>query len=140
MAGLADRIDDALRLLTGTDPTAAARHQSLAGVAEWSYELLAEPEQRVFRQLAVFPGPFTLGAAEAVAGPDAGPAVLRLVDCSLLVPPQPGADQRTRYSMLQTLRAYARAQLTEAGEEHQSAAALAGCRGWLLDPCAELDA
>jgi hypothetical protein len=26
----------------------------------------------------VFPGPFTLDAAEAVAGTDAGPAVLRL--------------------------------------------------------------
>jgi hypothetical protein len=32
----------------------------------------------------VFPGPFSLEAAEAVAGPDAEPAVLHLVDCSLL--------------------------------------------------------
>jgi len=55
----------------------------------------------------VFPGPFTLAAAEAVAGPEAGPLAARLVDCSLLVPPRPGADRRTRYTMLQTLRAYA---------------------------------
>ena len=34
--------------------------------------------------------PFTLEAAEAVAGAGAGPAVLRLVDCSLLGPPQTG--------------------------------------------------
>jgi predicted ATPase/DNA-binding CsgD family transcriptional regulator len=125
MAGLADRIDDALRLLEGGDPLAEDRHRSLSAVAGWSYQLLAEPEQRVFRRLAVFPGPFTLEAAEAVAGTQTGPIVLRLVDCSLLVPPRPGADQRTRYTMLQTLRAYALTRLTEAGEEPQATAALA---------------
>jgi hypothetical protein len=56
--------------------------------------------------VSVFPGPFTLEAAEAVAGTDAGLAVLRLVDCSLLVPPRTGADGRSRYVMLETLRAY----------------------------------
>jgi predicted ATPase/DNA-binding CsgD family transcriptional regulator len=125
LAGLADRIDDALRLLVGKDRLAAARHRSLAAVADWSYHLLAEPEQRVFRQLAVFPGPFTLEAAELVAGADAGPVVLRLVDCSLLAPPRPGTDQRTRYTMLQTLRAYGLARLREAGEEQRALARLA---------------
>ncbi|MGH3207031.1 MAG: LuxR C-terminal-related transcriptional regulator [Trebonia sp.] len=125
MAGLADRIDDALRLLTGKDLLAAERHRSLAAVADWSYQLLAEPEQRVFRRLAVFPGPFTLEAAEAVAGPEAGPIVLRLVDCSLLVPPRLGADQRTRYTMLQILRTYALTRLREADEEPEATAALA---------------
>ncbi|MGH3169986.1 MAG: ATP-binding protein, partial [Trebonia sp.] len=71
MAGLADRIDDALRLLTGRNLLAAARHKSLAAVASWSYDLLSGTEQRVFRRLAVFPGPFTLAAAKAVAGPEA---------------------------------------------------------------------
>jgi predicted ATPase/DNA-binding CsgD family transcriptional regulator len=125
MAGLADHIDDALRLLTGKDLLAAARHRSLTAVADWSYQLLAEPEQRAFRRLAVFPGPFTLAAADAVAGPEAGPIVARLVDCSLLVPPRPGADRRTRYTMLQTLRAYALTRLREAGEEQEATAALA---------------
>jgi predicted ATPase len=126
MAGLADRIDDALRLLTGQDTRAADRHRSLAAVADWSYRLLTEPEQRVFRRLAVFPGPFTLEAAEAVAGPEASPIVLRLVDCSLLVPPRPGADERTRYIMLETLRGYGLDRLREADEEYQVTAALAG--------------
>jgi predicted ATPase/DNA-binding CsgD family transcriptional regulator len=125
LAGLADRIDDALRLLSGTDRLAAPRHRSLSAVADWSYHLLTEPEQRVFQQLAVFPGGFTLEAAEAVAGAQAGPAVLRLVDCSLLAPPQPGADQRGRYAMLQTLRDYGLGRLREAGEEVQVLAALA---------------
>ena len=126
LAGLADRVDDALRLLEGRDSLAAARHRSLAAVADWSYRLLTAAEQRVFRWLAVFPGPFTLAAAEAVAGPEAGPVVLRLVDCSLVAPPRRGPDGRMRYALLQTLRAYGLGRLAEAGEEREAEAALAG--------------
>ena len=93
---------------------------------EWSYRLLDEQEQRVFRAVAVFPGPFTLDGAEAVAGQAAGPAVLRLVDCSLLTPPRVGPDGRSRYAMLETLRAYGAGLLAGAGEQDQAAAALAG--------------
>jgi predicted ATPase len=88
--------------------------------------LLTADEQRVFRHVSVFPGPFTLDAAEAVAGPEAGLAVLRLVDCSLLVPPATGPDGRSRYLMLETLRGYGLTRLREAGEEREAAAALAG--------------
>jgi len=101
---LLDRIDDRFALLTAGDRTAPSRLRSLAATVEWSYQLLDEQERRVFRAVSVFPGPFTLEAAEAVAGRDAGPAVLRLVDCSLLVPPRAGPDGRFRYSMLETLR------------------------------------
>jgi predicted ATPase len=126
LAGLADRIDDALRLLKGAHAQSADRHKSLAAVADWSYQLLSPQEQQVFRRLAAFPGPFTLEAAEAVAGPEAGSIVLRLVDRSLVAPPRPGPDQRMRYALLQTLRAYGLALLQEAGEEQETAAALAG--------------
>jgi predicted ATPase/DNA-binding CsgD family transcriptional regulator len=126
LAGLADRIDDALRLLKGAHAQSADRHKSLAAVADWSYQLLSPQEQQAFRRLAAFPGPFTLEAAEAVAGPEAGSIVLRLVDRSLVAPPRPGPDQRMRYALLQTLRAYGLALLQEAGEEQETAAALAG--------------
>ena len=99
-------LDDRLGLLAGGDRLAAGRHRSLAAAAEWSYQLLAEDERRVFRLLSVFPAPFTLEAAGAVAGEGAAPAVLRLVECSLLVPPRPGPDGRSRYAMLETLRGY----------------------------------
>ena len=126
VAGLAERIEDRFALLVAGDRRAAGRQRSLAATVEWSYQLLDEPEQQVFRQLSVFPAPFTLEAAEAVAGQGAGPVVARLVDCSLIVPPQPGPDGRARYALLETLRAYGAALLAEAGEQEKAAAALAG--------------
>ena len=102
---------------------------------EWSYQLLDDHERRVFRAVSVFPGPFTLEAAEAVAGADAGAAVLRLVDCSLLNPPRPGPDGRSRYRMLETLRAYGNRLLAGTGEqEHRPPRWPCGRCGWLSRP------
>jgi predicted ATPase len=125
LAQLLDRLDDRFRLLISANRTAAVRQRSLEAAVDWSYQLLTVSEQRVFRRLSVFPGPFTLDAAEAVAGTEAGPVVLHLVDCSLLVPPTTGPDGRSRYLMLETLRAYGLNRLRDAGEEHDAAAALA---------------
>jgi predicted ATPase/DNA-binding CsgD family transcriptional regulator len=126
VAGLLDRVEDRFALLTGGDRLAADRQRSLAATVAWSYRLLDEDERRVFRAVSVFPAGFTLEGAEAVAGPGAGPVVLRLVDCSLLTPPRAGPDGRSRYVMLETLRAYAAGRLAETGEQDQAAAALAG--------------
>ena len=126
VAQLLDHLDDRFALLADANRLAPRRQRSLAATVEWSYQLLDEAGRRVFRALSVFPGPFTLAGAQAVAGPDAGPVVLRLVDCSLLVPPRAGADGRARYSMLETLRAYGAWLLAEAGEREQAAVALAG--------------
>ena len=113
------------------DRAAAPRHQSLTAALDWSYQLLSEAEQRVFRRLAIFPGPFTLDAAVAVAGSRAEPeveaelepAVLRLVDCSLLTPPVTGADGRARYLMLETVRSFGRERLAGGGDaEHEATA------------------
>ena len=125
VAQLADRLDDRFGLLTGGDRLAPGRHRSLAATVEWSYRLLGEEERRVFRAVSVFPGPFTLEAAEAVAGPGAGEVVLRLVDCSLVVPPREGPDGRWRYAMLQTLRDYGSGLLAGSGEQDAAEIALA---------------
>ena len=126
VAQLLARIDDRFTLLEAGDRLAAARQRSLAATVEWSYRLLDERERQVFRAVSVFPGPFTLEGAEAAAGAGAGPAVLHLVDCSLLVPPRTGPDGRSRYVMLETLRAYGAGLLAESGEADAAAAALAG--------------
>jgi predicted ATPase/DNA-binding CsgD family transcriptional regulator len=124
VAQLLERIDDRFELLTDGDRLAEQRQRSLAATVHWSYRLLDDFEQRVFRAVSVFPGPFTLEGAEAVAGDGAGQAVLRLVDGSLLVPPRVDPDGRTRYAMLETLRAYAARLLAAAGEDDKAVAAL----------------
>jgi len=122
---LAGLLDGRLALLAGGDRLAAGRHRSLAAAAQWSYELLSDGERRVFRRLSVFPAPFTLEAAEAVAGDGTAQRVLHLVECSLLVPPRPGPDGRSRYAMLQTLRDYGTGLLEQAGKQDQAQAVLA---------------
>jgi predicted ATPase/DNA-binding CsgD family transcriptional regulator len=125
VSGLLARLDDRFTLLTGGDRLAPPRQRSLAATVQWSYQLLDEPERRAFRTVSLFPGPFTLEGAEAVSGSGAALAVLRLVDCSLLVPPRTGVDGRPRYVMLDTLRAYGAQLRAEAGEQDAAAAALA---------------
>jgi DNA-binding CsgD family transcriptional regulator/tetratricopeptide (TPR) repeat protein len=125
VAQLLDRIGDRFALLATGDRLAPPRQRSLEAAVQWSYQLLGEPERRVFRAVSVFPGPFTLEAAEAVAGPGTGPAVLHLVDCSLLSPPRADPDGRSRYVMLETLRAFGAGLLARAGEDDEAAAALA---------------
>jgi hypothetical protein len=99
------------RLLEDTAPGPNDRHTSLRATIDWSYELLDEQEQEVFRRAAVFAGGFDLRAAETVIGdPGADPydvldALSRLVDKSLLAVSEVGG--RIRYRMLVTIRDYA---------------------------------
>ena len=66
---LARRLDG-LRLLTGGARGALPRQQSLAATIDWSYRLLAEPEQALFIRLSVFAGGLDLEAAHGVCGGD----------------------------------------------------------------------
>ena len=52
--------------------------------------------------------------------------MLRLVDCSLLSPPRAGPDGRSRYVLLETLRAYGVGLLAGTGEQDGAETALAG--------------
>ena len=64
---IADRLDQRFRLLTGGSRTAARRQQTMLATIDWSYQLLSEHEQALFRGLAVFAGGWTLDAAEGLA-------------------------------------------------------------------------
>jgi predicted ATPase/DNA-binding SARP family transcriptional activator len=115
---VARRLDDRFRLLIRGSRTALPRHQTLHAIVDWSYELLGDAHRRLFDQLAVFVGGFTLEDAEAVcAGEDAEPVADRLaalVDKSLVLIQNPDAAT-PRYRMLETLRAYGLRRLADGG-------------------------
>ena len=68
LPALARRLGDRLRLLSSEAPDRPARQRSLEAAVGWSYDLLSEPERRLFRCLGVFVGRVTLDAIAAVAG------------------------------------------------------------------------
>jgi predicted ATPase/DNA-binding CsgD family transcriptional regulator/transcriptional regulator with XRE-family HTH domain len=138
LSTLARRLDDRLQLLASQAPDRPERQQSLEAAIGWSYDLLSEPERRVFRCLGVFVGRVTFDAIEAVVGavaaPEEAPAagaaratvkrLVSLAEKSLLLPArsdeeEAGADEENEepaFGMLETVREYARERLDAAGE------------------------
>jgi predicted ATPase len=121
LGDLAARLDARFELLTEGPRTAQARQRTLRAVVDWSYELLDEPERRVFERLGVFASGARVEAARAVCAgagvtPDEVEEVLgRLVDKSLVV-----AERHrhvVRHRLLQTLADYAVDRLRERGDE-----------------------
>jgi len=60
------RLSQRFQVLTGGRRTMPERQQTLRNTIQWSYDLLDEEEQRLFRWLAVFVGGCTLEAVEAL--------------------------------------------------------------------------
>lgn len=118
-AKIAELLDQRFRLLTGGSRTSLPRQQTLAATIEWSYRLLSDKEQALFRRLSVFQGGFTLGAVTEVctdgdiAELDVLDLVPGLVDKSLVVTEEEGGD---RFGLLETIRQFARDRLDESGE------------------------
>src|SRR5205807_8738026 len=80
-----DGLRDTFRLLTGGARTAVRRQQTLRASVDWSHALLSEPEQVLFRRLAVFLGGFDLEAAQAVGAASDVESYQLLDQLSLLV-------------------------------------------------------
>jgi predicted ATPase len=95
-----DRLADRLDLLKG-GRDAEARQHTLRATIEWSCELLAEPEQRLFARLSVFAGGCTLDAAEEIVEADVD-RLQSLVDKSLI------RLTGGRFWMLETIAEFAR--------------------------------
>jgi len=113
------RLQDSFGVLAGGSRSAGARHETLSAAMDWSYWLLNEEEQRLFRRLSVFMGGFSLEAAEAVCGGDGVGSVLELVGNLVdksLVTPQETMSSSTRYTILETVREYGRSRLVEDAE------------------------
>ena len=76
-AGLLDRLDRPLPVLVDGPDDLPHRQKTMRDAIAWSYDLLGEPEQALFRRLCVFTGGCTLDAAAAICGrPTLGGAVL----------------------------------------------------------------
>jgi len=105
-----------------------ASRQTLRGALEWSYNLLPENRQMLFRRLAAFSNGWTLESAEPICADtqpsDSNPVVRReeilelmmtLADQSLLTAET--IDGRTRFRFLETIHAFAREKLSQSAEE-----------------------
>jgi predicted ATPase/DNA-binding CsgD family transcriptional regulator/predicted negative regulator of RcsB-dependent stress response len=117
-----------LRLLNDSARDVPDRQRTLHRAIRWSYELLDEAQQQLFRRLSVFAGSFTLEAAETVVAanlsesdgdataPDMLEGIASLIDHSLLR--QQDAGQEARFTMLATIREFGLQELqrTEEGD------------------------
>ncbi len=114
--GIADRLAQRFRLLTGGSRDALPRHRTLRAVVDWSWDLLEAPERALLARLSVFSGPAGLDAVERICGTaeltedQIFDVLASLVDKSLVVRTDSG-----RYRLLETIRVYAAERLDEDG-------------------------
>jgi predicted ATPase/class 3 adenylate cyclase len=120
LAQLSQKLDERFRLLTGGSREALPRQKTLRALIDWSYDLLDERERALFRRTGIFVDGFSLEAAGAVASDETLDefevldALSSLVDKSLVTAEVEGDE--TRYSLLESTRAYALERLLEASE------------------------
>jgi predicted ATPase/DNA-binding CsgD family transcriptional regulator len=118
---LLKRLKHRLSVLTGGARDLPARQQALRNTLQWSYSLLSQEEQHLFRWLAIFAGGCTLEAAEVVCQQDSNQAfrvlegVASLLDKSLLQQTVHDGEE-PRLVMLETIREFGLEQLHRQGE------------------------
>jgi predicted ATPase/transcriptional regulator with XRE-family HTH domain/Tfp pilus assembly protein PilF len=114
------RLERRLPLLIDGADDLPARQQTMRGAIDWSYDLLDEDEQRLFRWLAVFVGDCSLEAAEAVSNAmsdgaiDVFEGIALLADKSLVRVET--RENTERFTMLETVREYGLERLETSGE------------------------
>jgi len=117
---LLGRLETSLNVLAGGSRDLPSRQQTLRGAIAWSYDLLDEPQRRLFARFSVFARGANLEQVEAVCGPasELGVDVLagldELADQSLLRR-LPDFDE-PRLLMLHVMREYAAEKLDQSGE------------------------
>src|SRR5215211_5729936 len=132
---LLQHLDQCLDLLPSGPVDATSHHQTMHGAVAWSYDLLDSDTQKVFRRLGVFAGGCTLAAAETICE-DVIQEVRAISQSTPIKQVQPTSfldrmaalldhsliqkttttDGEIRFTMLETLRAFAVEQLEAAGE------------------------
>ena len=114
------RVSGRLDALTSRRDDLPVRQRTLRATVAWSYDLLPEDAQRLFRRLAAFSGGARLPELEAIAEADppiADPigALETLVDRSL-VNVRHGSGTDDRFVLLETMRTFGRELLRDLGE------------------------
>jgi predicted ATPase/transcriptional regulator with XRE-family HTH domain len=122
-ADMRSALGSRLHLLTGGPRDVPARHRTLREAISWSYDLLDEREQRLFRGLGAFVGGFTYEAVHEVCGSEEGTALsvrntlATLVDKHLVRQhTQSRKPGETRFGLLEAVREYAVEQMERHGE------------------------
>ena len=110
------KLQDRFKLLASARRDLDPRQRSLKGALDWSYDLLNEDERKLFSELSVFAGGFSLEALEEVCPiSEALEYVFALRDKSLVRTLELGNE--IRYSMLESIREYARERQREFEED-----------------------
>jgi predicted ATPase/DNA-binding CsgD family transcriptional regulator len=118
---LLERLEQRLSLLNWEAQDLPVRQHTLRSAIDWSYELLTNGEQVLFRRLGIFVGGFALDAAEAIAAAapsqaiDALEGLSSLVDKSLVLSEDDGEGRR-RFHLLESVRDFALEQITGSEE------------------------
>ncbi|HEX9697371.1 MAG TPA: adenylate/guanylate cyclase domain-containing protein [Actinomycetota bacterium] len=117
-AAIADRLGDRFRLLRGAGRGAIERQQTLRAAIDWSYKLLSPEERVALERLSVFVGGCTLDAAEGVCAEGLDSEVYELLSGLVAKSLVNAAETATgmRYSMLETIRQYAREKLADSDD------------------------
>ncbi|MDH3707331.1 MAG: winged helix-turn-helix domain-containing protein, partial [Acidimicrobiia bacterium] len=118
---LVEHLDRQLDLLAQPTEGATARHSSLRGAIQTSYDPLPDDLQAFFRALSIFAAPFDLELAHGLAGTtdfdlDTLDRISQLVDSSL-VDARQAADGTMHYRLLDSIRAFGLERLDAEGEE-----------------------
>lgn len=103
------------------------RQRTMRAAIDWSIRLLSDSERAVFRRMGVFPGVFSLDAAEAVADEPTGTvmAALETLAAHSLIRTD-DVDGRVQLSLLGPLHDFALAMLEQSGEMEEVRARHAG--------------
>ena len=114
------KLDQRFKLLAASGSARTSRHQTLHAAIQWSHDLLSEDEKILLHALSVFVGGCDLDEITGVCGRFDEFTTLdllaRLVDKSFIIV-EPGTGTDKRYKLLETVREFALARLSENGEE-----------------------